>query len=101
MKRVECEGVGDNDGFFEFDPAIESAPMVGSIAAPSSVVADYVAFCKDCDGWVGLADASTPEMKKSHQPVVKFWVDGGYRVELIEHEPNDPMPKQCICLSEV
>lgn len=76
---------------------VSSAGFTGSIADPTSVVADYVAFCPVCNGWVGAADASTPEMKKSHQGDIAIWIDEGYRVELIEHRPKDPMPPMCKC----
>ena len=32
MKRVECKGVGDNDGFFEFNAGSESIDTPGSVA---------------------------------------------------------------------
>ena len=33
MKKVECKGVGDNDGFFEFNMGSESIDTPGSATA--------------------------------------------------------------------
>lgn len=58
-------------------------------------VADYIAYCKHCGGWVGVADASSPETIKSNQGDVMRWISEGHKVELVKHTSNDPMPPQC------
>lgn len=58
-------------------------------------VADYIAYCKHCGGWVAVADASTPEMKQANAKYAGRWAKEGHKVELVEHDANDPMPPQC------
>lgn len=72
-----------------------SGSLAGSISDSPSVVADYIAFCKHCGGWVGVADACTPETVKAHQGDVMRWIAEGHRVELVKHAVDDPMPEQC------